>query len=330
MPSDKEIHKNIIDASYATPDPKRSEANLYRLFETADERERLISHIPEIARLFAVSQFLANYCISNPKELISVLKEIREPVTKKLLSARSGTEPALHEAVDISDIMKSVRLFKKRYLLSITLRDIMGITDMLTSMDELTCLAEIIIHLALQYSMIINFMKFGEPSEGRLTLIALGKLGGEELNYSSDVDLMAVYGDEDGQTSGIISPSGVRINRISNGEFYAKVMELFNTMLSKNTEDGIAYRVDLRLRPQGQKGEIALPLNAYKTYYETWGQTWERMALIRARPVAGDSMLGRNVHGSNRAFCMEKISGLLGYRRDKSAEKKDRFLLLKG
>jgi glutamate-ammonia-ligase adenylyltransferase len=70
-------------------------------------------------------------------------------------------------------------------------------------------------------------------------------------------------------------------------------MELFNTMLSKNTEDGIAYRVDLRLRPQGQKGEISLPLNAYRTYYETWGQTWERMALIRARPVAGDSVLGR-------------------------------------
>ncbi len=206
----------------------------------------------------------------------------------------------------------------------------MGITDMLTSMDELTCLAEIIIHLALQYSMRINFMKFGEPSEGRLTLIALGKLGGEELNYSSDVDLMAVYGDEDGQTSGIISPSGVRINRTSNGEFYAKVMELFNTMLSKNTEDGIAYRVDLRLRPQGQKGEIALPLNAYRTYYETWGQTWERMALIRARPVAGDSSAWPDVHGSNRAFCMEKISGLLGHRRDKSAEKKDRFLLFKG
>ncbi len=98
MPSDKEIHKNIIDASYATPDPKRAEANLIRLFETASERERLIPHIQEIARLFAVSQFLANYCISNPKELISVLKEIREPVTKKLLSARSSTEPALHEA----------------------------------------------------------------------------------------------------------------------------------------------------------------------------------------------------------------------------------------
>jgi glutamate-ammonia-ligase adenylyltransferase len=322
MPSDKEIQENITEVSRLTTDPKRAEANLCRLFETASERERLIPHILEIAKLFAISQFLANYCISNPKELISVLKEIREPVTKKLLSARSSTEPALHEAVDISDIMKSVRLFKKRYLLSITLRDIMRITDMLTCMDELTCLAEIIINLALQRSMRINFMKFGEPSEGRLTLIALGKLGGEELNYSSDVDLMAVYGDEEGQTSGIINPSGIRVNRISNGEFYAKVMELFNTMLSRNTEDGIAYRVDLRLRPQGQKGEIALPLNAYKNYYETWGQTWERMALIRARPVAGDSMLGRMFMEAIEPFVWKKSADYLDIEEIKALKKK--------
>jgi glutamate-ammonia-ligase adenylyltransferase len=322
MPSDKEIHKSIIDASYATPDPKRAEANLRRLFEAASEWDRLIPYTPEIAKLFAVSQFLANYCISNPKELISVLKEIREPVTKKFLTAKSSTELALHEAVDISDIMKSARLFKKRWLLSITLRDILGITDTLTSMDELTCLAEVIIHMALQSSIRINSMKFGGPSKEELTLIALGKLGGEELNYSSDVDLMAVYGGEEGQTSGIISPSGVRINRISNGEFYAKVMELFNTMLSRNTEDGIAYRVDLRLRPQGQKGEIALPLNSYKTYYETWGQTWERMALIRARPVAGNVKLGRAFIESIEPFVWKRSADYTDIEEIKALKKK--------
>jgi len=292
MPSDKGIHKHILETAEHTPDPKRAEANLRRLFETVSGWDRFLLHVREISKLFAVSQFLANYCISNPEELISAIKEIREPVTKKLLSARSSTDVSFHESADIPEIMKSARLFKKRYLLSITLRDILGITDTLASMDELTCLAEIIIHFALQSSIRINSMKFGDPSREDLTLIALGKLGGEELNYSSDVDLMAVYGGEEGQTSGVISPSGVRINRISNGEFYAKVMELFNTLLSRNTEDGIAYRVDLRLRPQGQKGEIALPLTAYKDYYETWGQTWERMALIRARPVAGDSKIG--------------------------------------
>jgi glutamate-ammonia-ligase adenylyltransferase len=306
MLSDKGIHKSILEAANHTPDTKRAEANLRRFFEAAPEWERFILHTQEISKLFAVSQFLANYCISNPEELMSVLKEIREPVTKKLLFARSSAEVAFHESVDMAEIMKAARLFKKRYLLSITLRDILGITDTLTSMDELTCLAEVIIHMALQSSIRINSMKFGGPSKEELTLIALGKLGGEELNYSSDVDLMAVYGGEEGQTAGIISPSGVRINRISNGEFYAKVMELFNTLLSRNTEDGIAYRVDLRLRPQGQKGEIALPLTAYKDYYETWGQTWERMALIRARPVAGDSTLGRMFMEAIEPFVWKK------------------------
>jgi glutamate-ammonia-ligase adenylyltransferase len=82
-------------------------------------------------------------------------------------------------------------------------------------------------------------------------------------------------------------------NKISNHEFYCKTIELLNKLLSSHTEDGIAYRVDLRLRPQGQKGDITLPLKAYKTYYESWGRTWERMVLIRARPVAGDADLGK-------------------------------------
>jgi glutamate-ammonia-ligase adenylyltransferase len=244
MPSDKEIHKKITGVSCTTPDPKRAEANLLRLFEAVPEKERFIPKLKEVAKLFAVSQFLANYCISNPDELFSALKKVRTPVTKKFLFGRRNTE--LVSGIDISDTMKSIRLFKKRYLLRITMRDLMGITDTLTSMDELTCLAEVIINFALLYSLETNIRKFGDPSDEGLTLMALGKLGGEELNYSSDVDLMAVYAEE-GETSGILSPSDVRLNRISNSEFYFKVMELFNRILSQNTGDGIAYRVDLRL-----------------------------------------------------------------------------------
>ncbi len=293
MSSDKEIYKSITEVSTDTPEPKRAETNLIRFIEAVPEKERFLPYLKEIAKFFAVSQFLANFCISNPDELFSVLKMMREPITKKFLLEKGGADLVLPEELDITDIMKRIRLFKKRYLLWITLRDIIGETDILSSMDELTYLAEVVIHFALRCSLKINSGKFGNPSREGLALIALGKLGGEELNYSSDVDLLSIYAEEEGQTSGILSPSGIKINRISNDEFYFKVIELFNKILSMNTEDGIAYRVDLRLRPQGEKGEIALPLKAYQAYYETWARTWERMALIRARPVAGNMQLGK-------------------------------------
>ena len=307
MPSDKEIYKSITEISIGTPEPKRAETNLLRFMDTAPEKERFLPYLKETAKLFAVSQFLANFCISNPAQLFSALKMMGEPITKEFLSKKSNEELFLHGESDITNIMKRIRLFKKQYLLRITLRDITGETDTLSSMDELTFLAEIIICFALQCALEINARKFGDPSsDEEPSLIAFGKLGGEELNYSSDVDLMAVYATEEGQTSGTLSPSGMKINRINNNEFYFKVIELFNKILSMNTEDGIAYRVDFRLRPQGEKGEIALPVKAYQTYYETWGRTWERMALIRSRPVAGSKQLGREFMNIIEPFVWEK------------------------
>ena len=303
MSIDKEMRDKISEASLNSFDPKRAETSLLR-FAELNEDGLLSSYIPIAARLFSASQFLANFCIANPEELSAAIRERKKEITKRLLQERAGKELAALEGEqpDINKMMKALRLFKKRYLLRITLRDITGETDIQSSMDELTMLAETVIATALQWSSQYNAFRYGGPSESVITLIALGKLGGEELNYSSDVDLMAVYDNDEGQTSGILNPSGIRCNRISNHEFYCKVMELFSRMLSSQTEDGIAYRVDLRLRPQGQKGDIALPLKSYRTYYESWGRTWERMMLIRARPVAGDIELGQRFIETIRPF----------------------------
>lgn len=322
MPSNKEIFQHIAETSRSSSYPKRAETNLHRFMEDPSGKERFLPYLKDVAKLFAASQFLSNYCISNPDELFTALKELKTPVTKKFLSVKAKTGLAFAEGQDLSDILKRLRLFKKSHLLRITLRDITGETDTLSSMDELTCLAEFVIDFALDCSMKINSRHFGEPSGEGLTLIALGKLGGEELNYSSDVDLIAVYDGEEGQTSGTVSPSGVLMNRIGSSEFYFKVMELFNKMLSRNTGDGIVYRVDLRLRPQGEKGEVALPLSSYKAYYETWGRTWERMALIRARPVAGNMRLGKAFMETIGPFVWEKTMDYSGIEEIKALKKK--------
>ncbi|HEC96999.1 MAG TPA: bifunctional [glutamate--ammonia ligase]-adenylyl-L-tyrosine phosphorylase/[glutamate--ammonia-ligase] adenylyltransferase [Nitrospirae bacterium] len=292
MPINEGLHKRIEELSLDTPDPVRAERNTLSLFELTPAGP-FLPYLAYICRLFAVSQFLAVYCIANPEELLAALKEIKRPGSKELLSERIRTEVTPDEPEDLNGMMKALRGFKKRYLLRITLRDLAGETGILSSIDELTLLAEAIISLSLQWSLRINCRRFGEPANAAITVIGLGKLGGAELNYSSDVDLIAVYSQRDGQTPGILNPSGVRVNRISNHEFYCRLMELLNRMLSLPTEDGIAYRVDLRLRPQGQKGELILPLDSYQRYYESWGRTWERMVLIRARPVAGDMGLGQ-------------------------------------
>ncbi len=320
MAIDNEIKKKISEASFKSFDPKRAETNLIRFVEFNDSGH-ISPYISIAARLFSASQFLANYCMTSPDELYAAIKERKKEITKKLLQARAGKEltAPLSGQPDIKQMMTALRLFKKRYLLRITLRDITGQTDTRSSMDELTVLAETIISTTLQWALMYNQHRYGTPEKSTICLIALGKLGGEELNYSSDVDLLAVYENDDGQTSGTLNPSGVICNRISNHEFYCKTVELFNKLLSTQTGDGIAYRVDLRLRPEGQKGDIALPLKAYRTYYESWGRTWERMMLIRARPVAGDAELGKQFIEAIRPFVwresiayseIEEIKGL--------------------
>ncbi|MBI4683551.1 MAG: bifunctional [glutamate--ammonia ligase]-adenylyl-L-tyrosine phosphorylase/[glutamate--ammonia-ligase] adenylyltransferase [Nitrospirae bacterium] len=320
MAIDNDLRNKISEASLHSFDPKRAETNLLRFVEFNDS-SHFSPYIQIAARLFSASQFLANFCMSSPDELYAAIKERKKEITKKLLHARAGNELAapLPGQTDINHMMAALRIFKKRYLLRITLRDITGETDTRSSMDELTVLAETIISTALQWALMFNVQRFGTPEKSAVSLIALGKLGGEELNYSSDVDLLAVYDNDDGQTAGMLNPSGAICNRISNHEFYCKTVELFNKLLSTQTGDGIAYRVDLRLRPQGQKGDIALPLAAYRTYYESWGRTWERMMLIRARPVAGDAELGRKFIETIRPFVwresiayseIEEIKGL--------------------
>ncbi|NOY40161.1 MAG: bifunctional [glutamate--ammonia ligase]-adenylyl-L-tyrosine phosphorylase/[glutamate--ammonia-ligase] adenylyltransferase, partial [Nitrospirae bacterium] len=305
MPIDEGLHKRIEELSLDTPDPERAERNTLSLFELTPAGP-FLPYLADICRLFAVSQFLAIYSIANPEELLAALKEITRPVSKELLLERISAEIMPDEPQNIEAMMKALRGFKKRYLLRITLRDIAGETGILSSMDELTSLAETLISLSLQWSLRINHQRFGEPANAVITVIGLGKLGGAELNYSSDVDLIAVYSQGDEQTSGVLNPSGVRVNRISNHEFYCRAVELLNRMLSLPTEDGIAYRVDLRLRPQGQKGELILPLDSYRTYYESWGRTWERMVLIRARPVAGDMGLGQKFMEAITPFVWRK------------------------
>ncbi len=292
--------------SFVSPLPGRDK--IFQCIQSIVEAISIQDHIKEIALLCAASEFLARFAKAHPQILEDTLRDYRTQYSPESLEARlSQVFPPGEDNLDENELMYKLRLFKKSELLRITLRFLTGVSDIQESMSELTMLAEVLLRKALDIALSLCKQRYGE-AEGSFTIIGLGKLGAEELNYSSDIDIIGIYdGDPLKETTGIIRPSGVRGGQISLQEFYIKVMETLKRLLNKETEQGLVYRVDLRLRPQGQRSPLVHSLKGALQYYLTWGRTWERMVLIRARPVAGDQQTGK-------AF-MDGISEFLWLRR---------------
>ena len=288
----------IHEAASATPDPERALNNLERLFrEHPAFLEEHAHEIVPIAGLFSYSQFLADYSIQNPSQLSRALKALSLPFDKgKILSDAYASYASFRDEdrapVYKEHAMKLLREMKKYYLLVITMRDISSVTTLHESMSELSILAEAITEIALEMSFTFMRRKFGMLRENAFSVIGMGKLGAGELNYSSDIDIITVYQSEKSVSTGVLNPFGIRHHKISSHEYCCMLTETMTNLLQSMTEDGIAYRVDLRLRPNGQKGDLSLSLDSCRSYYEAWGKTWERVALIRARPIAGSQELG--------------------------------------
>ena len=192
---------------------------------------------------------------------------------------------------DDTAVVRAFRRFRQRQFLRIGANDIIRDRPLEEITRDIARVAETALEVALATATRNIGDRFGMPFSGRglparCSIIAFGKLGGEELNYSSDIDLMFVY-DEEGMTR------GKRINSIGNDEFFARVVSEVVRLLSSHTDRGQAYRIDLRLRPEGQRGPLARSLASTLSYYDTMGRTWERQALIKSRPVAGDFELGQ-------------------------------------
>src|SRR6185369_7961767 len=144
------------------------------------------------------------------------------------------------------------------------------------------------------------------PQPAEMTVIGMGKLGGNELNFSSDVDIIYFYESDKGETSGIENGSGKRKGVVSLHAFFNKLGEMISKALSQVTEDGFVFRVDVGLRPEGQSGDMAVSLRSAEIYYESWGQSWERTAMLKGRPVAGSLELGEQLLRMLQPFVYRK------------------------
>jgi len=184
--------------------------------------------------------------------------------------------------------------FKRREYVRIMLRDVLGIATLAETTAEISALSDVLIEHALREVHAQLQHRFGTPQrldgEGRLVnsrfaVLALGKLGGNELNYSSDIDLLYLYDGGD-------DPPGAEI---SNREYFIRLAQQVTELLSRHTREGPVFRIDLRLRPQGSEGEPAVPLPQAIHYYSQVAHDWELQAMIKARHAAGDIGLAREL-----------------------------------
>lgn len=214
-------------------------------------------------------------------------------------SADAGTRGAMLELpADEEACMSVLRRFRHAEAARIVFRDVNGLDDIDETLSSTSTLYETLLTSALRWSENSLHARFGRPRdpagvEQRMVVVGFGKLGGNELNFSSDIDLVLAYasaGDTDGARP------------LDNGEYFIREARQLVRLLAEPTVDGICARVDLRLRPFGNAGRLALPFAAMEQYYQREGRDWERYAWIKARPVAGDRTAGRELQDMMRPF----------------------------
>src|SRR5438445_3366066 len=204
----------------------------------------------------------------------------------------------LDSSMDEAAAMRALRVYRRRESVRLIWRDVKGLDTVEQTLAGSTALAEICLEVALQFGERLLIARHGTPRsiEGapqRLIAIGMGKLGGADLNFSSDIDLILVY-PENGTTDGT--------RALANETFFARFGQLLVKLLAEITVDGFVYRVDLRLRPFGSAGRVALSFAAMEQYYQQEGRDWERYAWIKARPVAGDLSAGKRLIEALRPF----------------------------
>jgi len=257
-----------------------------------------------VLRVTAASPFIAQMLIRNPGILTDLvangsLFECLSPA--EMEKSINGFLAAAH---DEPSMVAALRKIRYQYSLLIAWRDLAGWAGLDETLTTLSALADLLVKATLDKSLQWEAQVYGHPvgeetdRPASLCIYALGKLGGNELNFSSDIDLIFLY-TEDGETSGANK-------KISNYEFFSRVAKKIIKLLSEQTKDGFVFRVDMRLRPNGKSGPLVLSFNAAEHYYVTHGREWERYAWIKARLMAGDEKSGHQFLNMMRPFIYRK------------------------
>ena len=251
------------------------------------EKERLRDAI----RVWGASPFVAKICCQDPALLLELIEtgDLDRDYDDGELGERIGADT--NQASTEAELMTSLRRHRRRQMLRIAWRDLTGIASLKQTMKDLSVLGEHCVEHALAWCHRDQCRRFGVPRdkdgvEQHMVVIAMGKLGGYELNYSSDIDLVYAF-PKDGSTDGRRS--------VENSQFFIRLGQRLIKVLNESTADGFVFRVDMRLRPFGEAGPLAMSFAAMVDYYQHHGRDWERYAMIKARVIPADYQAGRDL-----------------------------------
>ncbi len=284
-----------------SPAPDRALVRLQRFLEASPEpgpeAARMAAQTPYLRmllRIFAQSNFLTDIVLRHPDYALWLWEGARLDITPSrdnLLSELAAPEWGCGV---FAGLIPGLRRFRQREMLRIATRDIFKHARLESITEDLSNLADATLETAFRTAHADLAARFGPPlaqsadGEAGFVVFAMGKLGGRELNFSSDIDLLFLYSDEGRTAGGANRP-------IDNAEFFKRLSEMIIRAMSEQTEEGIVFRVDMRLRPFGRVGPLAFSFDNALEYYAEVARAWERQALIKARPCAGDLSLGETL-----------------------------------
>ena len=291
----------LLDVVSSAPDPDAALLGFCRYVATRTPKAGFIGNLHADPRMLEIltqilgtSPFLSEILIRNPEYLHWLRREL-EGAAPDRTAFDTEIGRWLDASQGVEKQVNALKRFQRRELLRITARDLFGMLDRKTltaTTTQLSNLADALVDAVLRVATAEQAAK-GGALPGRFAVIAMGKLGAADLNYSSDIDLIYVYD----------------VPREAAGDAhwrYQKLGRRLTVLLSEHTGEGYLYRVDMRLRPMGQRGALVYSLPQLAEYYESLGETFERFALIKARPIAGDLALGEQFLALVQPFVYRK------------------------
>ena len=292
----------VLDRLLATgPDPDGAQPRLERLIEAGVSLPKDEAGLGLLAALVASGSFLTDLLLVDVDRWPALLDDPFRDRPKPREQTMAEVKAALASSRELADVQRRLRRYRQVEMLRLGARELQPGNSLEVARD-LSALADACLETAVLFCESQLRAGYGAPvctddSPG-FVVVAMGKLGGLELNFSSDIDLIYVYSSDEGQAGSL-----------SLHEYYSRLSRMITRAVAEITGDGFVFRVDLRLRPEGGSGAICNSLAAAESYYETFGRTWERQALLRARPAAGDLALGARLLKTIEPFVFPRSSG---------------------
>jgi glutamate-ammonia-ligase adenylyltransferase len=299
----------LIDVSTGAPDPRDAALRCERVLAAAAhaapdpiDPQTLSEDARTVLTLCCQrAPYLATLLTRDPARLLRVAQStyLRREKPAPVMAGELA-DALLHCAVDDTDALRRIlRRYRADEMVRLGVREL-ALGNPTEVGRELAHLADVCFDAAIAFHDLQLRARYGPPRyvddagaqrDAELVVIGMGKLGGEELNFSSDVDVIYIYTSDAGSAGDL-----------SLHEYFSKLCKLVTASLGEVTDEDVVFRVDLRLRPEGSRGPIANSLPSTEHYYETWGRPWERQAWLKARPCAGSLSLGSEVMATLRPF----------------------------